>query len=110
MNTFPAFLLPQRNPAFRFVREAITPRTALVGAAFLAIVSLGLAAVNVGTAALSCGPGESVLVYPLYSRKGIVIDSIKRCGASHRGCTPRMGSAGVYDCSPFMAPEGVMGR
>lgn len=106
MLTLPLSVFPSDHPAISFLREAVTMRTALIGGAFLVAVSVALVAVNVGSAALSCTGSERLLVYPIYSRKGLVKDTVERCGAVHRGCTERAGNAGVYDCSPFMAPEG----
>lgn len=108
MTTLPLSLTHHWQPIQQFVREAVTLRTALIGAGFLTAVSIALVAVNVGNAALSCSAGEHLLVYPMYSSKGIAVDSVERCGMPHRGCTQRKAENGVYDCSPFMAPKGLL--
>lgn len=53
----------------------------------------------------SCVSGESMLVYPLYDRRGNIIDTRSICGAPHRGCTGRSERSKVFDCSPLMAPK-----
>lgn len=108
MNTLPITLTQHWQPALQFLRAAVTLRTALVGAGFLAALSLGLVAANVGTAAFGCNAGQSSLVYPMYSSKGIVVDTEVRCGQPHRGCTERANAKGTFDCSPFMAPKGTL--
>ena len=90
--------------------EAVTLRTLLIIAGFVAILSLGLVAARVAASSVSCAAGESQLVYPVYDRKGIAIHSVTKCGAAHRGCTLRAGTdaSPVFDCSPFMAPKGTL--
>lgn len=108
MLTLPTTFQQYWNPAQQFIRDAVTLRTALIGAGFLAAVSVALVAVNIGNAALSCSADEDLLVYPLYSNKGLAVDSVERCGVPHRGCMERASAKGTFDCSPFMAPKGTL--
>ena len=106
MNSLPLVLHWQ--PTIQFLRQAVTMRTALLAAGFLAFLSLGLVAAHVSAQSVICSAGEHKLVYPVYDRKGIIIDHMTRCGDFHRGCTLRAGATNTYDCSPFMAPKGTL--
>lgn len=94
------------QPAITFLRQAVTMRTALIAAGFLTFVSIALAAINMNVA-FKCAGSEHLLVYPVYDKKGIVVDTVSRCGTVHRGCT--LNESHSYDCSPFMAPKGTLG-
>jgi len=91
-----------------FARAAYENRRMLIAGA----VSVSLLSIVVTLTAMqslpSCATGQNLLVYPLYDRKGIVVDTRALCGIPHRGCTQRLGEVTTYDCSPFMAPKGSL--
>jgi hypothetical protein len=95
------------QPTWQFAREAFTLRTMVALAVLFTMFSVMLVATRVTAAGIKCATGESRLVYPIYSKRGVVMDTVTKCGETHRGCRQR-GSSGVYDCSPFMAPKGVL--
>jgi len=106
MHALPALFYYQL--AIKFIREAVTMRTALVAAGFCAILSAGFVFVDSEQIAI-CLAGEQTLVYPVYNKRGVIVDETVKCGPVHRGCTQRTNDTG-YDCSPFMAPKEVISR
>lgn len=77
-----------------------------IGAAFLSTVLILLGASFAQSAWSACSTDESLLVYPQYSRKGIVTHYKELCGMPHATCILRKGSGetSTYDCSPFAIP------
>ncbi|GEM_PF-6267862 len=104
------------NVSFRRIQNVSqTIRVAIVGywrvpvAIVLSLMMLGGTIVLVDVPAVGreffCAPNESMLVYPLYDRRGNIVDTRSLCGVPHRGCTRKFEESQVFDCSPFMAPE-----
>ncbi len=98
-------------PTLRFLQEAMTLRLLLFAALFFTILSAALFLTHEDSAAfLGCGEGENLLVYPMYGKKGDVVDQMYRCGIPHKTCALRTAplAGPTYDCSPFMAPKGAL--
>ena len=93
---YPAILHDWRIP----FESALVPVGLFLG---LATSLLMLSAFSVATP--SCSGEDSMLVYPRYSKKGIVVDHTYVCGQPHKSCTAREAGFALsptYDCSPFV--------
>ena len=92
-----------RSLPVRFPEKISIDYVLYAGAGFFAAAVMIVGSVFAYDALSACRSGESLLVYPHYSRKGIVTHYKEQCGMPHAGCTVRSGSADapVYDCSPF---------
>lgn len=96
-----------RSQPFRFLRDTIEDRVMLGAAGACALFSVIMGLVFMRATFAACAEGESVLVYPHYSRKGIVTRYEQQCGIPHASCVMRSGGeeGKMYDCSPFAIPR-----
>jgi|GEM_PF-5507771 len=100
------------NGLSQFLREALTVRMLLVAALFFSILSGAFYIQRAVSGGLPCARNDSMLVYPVYAKNGVIIGEESRCGIPHRMCVSRGTDHLIptYDCSPFMAPKGTFSR